>query len=104
MGMICVVKATGQVREWARHGTPPSYDPVQHELLAADAPPDPGTRWDGSTFVPLPAKTTAEKDSQLQIVLDAAGGQVMQALVTALTKKGVISLTEIRAEYRSLAP
>jgi hypothetical protein len=102
MGQICIERATGRVVEWARMESPPSYDPAVHDLLDADAPPPDGMRWDGAAWVPLPPKSAAERDAALQSFLDSPGGSVVKAIVTALVKKGVVTLAEIRAEYRSL--
>ena len=102
MGLICVEKSTGRVREWVRNGPPPTYDQAVHDLLEADAPPPDGTYWDGAAWVALPPKSNAEKDAELQAFLDSAGGKVVKALATALIKKGVVTLAEIRAEYRGL--
>lgn len=102
MGMICVERATGRFREWARCGEPPAYDPAVHELLPAEAPPPDGTYWTGTDWTPLPPKTSAEKDGELQAFLDSAGGKALKSLATALMKKGLVTLAEIRTEYRSL--
>lgn len=101
MGLICVEKSTGLVREWARHGTPATYDVAVHDLLEADQPPPDGTRWNGTDWVARPSKTDGEKDGELQAFLDSAGGKVVKALATALIKKGVLTLAEIRTEYRA---
>jgi len=102
MGLICLEKGTGRVREWVRHGVPASYDAVVHDLLESEAPPPDGQRWDGTAWVPLPPPTNAEKDGELQAFLDSTGGRVVKALATALIKKGTLTLAEIRAEYRNL--
>ena len=104
MGKICVEKATGRVREWARNGTPPSYDAAVHDLLEADAPPPEGTRWDGTAWVPLPPKTDQEKAAEATQQLD---GQVLlkAAALWCAGKFGVTpaqARAEIAAIYRSL--
>jgi hypothetical protein len=52
------------------------------------------------------AKTAGEvnsqKDADLQAFFDTAGGKAVKALATALIKKGVVTLAEIRTEYRAL--
>jgi hypothetical protein len=64
----------------------------------ASAPMDPSVCWRAKTA----PEQTSEKDSELQAFLDSAGGKVVKALATALIKKGVVTLAEIRTEYRSL--
>lgn len=102
MGTLCVEKSTGRFREWVRGGRPSVYDPELHDLLDADAPPPDGTRWDGTAWVPLPPKTDAEKDTDLQAFLDSAGGRGIKAMALVLIDKGVITLAEIRAKHRTL--
>lgn len=102
MGSICIERSTGQVREWVRQGLPSVYDPASHDLLEAEVPPPDDTRWDGTAWVPLPPKSAAEKDAMWQQFLDSPGGVAMKAIALALVKKGVVTLAEIRAEYRSL--
>lgn len=102
MGMLCVEKATGRFLEWVRHGQPSVYDAAQHDLMDADSPPAENTRWNGTAWVPLPPKTDAEKDTDLQAFLDSAGGRVIKALALAAIDKGVITLADIRAKYRTL--
>ena len=52
MGMVCVERATGAVREWVRNGQPGCYDPAVHDLIEQADPPTDGVRWDGHAFVP----------------------------------------------------
>lgn len=103
MGKICIERATGNVREWARNGMPGTYDAAIHDLLdAAEAPAD-GTRWNGTAWVPF-IKTDAEK------VADAAGeidGQVLLKAIVAWAAQrfGVTPATaraEIGAIYKAL--
>ena len=42
------------------------------------------------------------KDDDLQTFLDSAGGKVVKAIALVLVDKGVCTLAEIRAKYRSL--
>lgn len=102
MGKICVDQSTGRLREWVRHGELSQFNPAEHLQLEADAPPPDGTRWNGTAWVALPPKTVAEQDADLQAFLDSAGGRALKALVTALVKNGVVTLAEIRAEWRTL--
>lgn len=102
MGTICIERETGRLREWVRHGAPAQYNPAEHMLLEAELPPPDGMRWDGTAWVPLPPRSAAEKDAALQDFLNSTAGLAMQAVVTALVKKGVITLAEIRAEWRTI--
>lgn len=103
MGKVCVEKTTGRVREWVRSGEPSVYDPMQHDVIEAEVPPPDGTRWNGTAWVPLPPKTSAEQDAALQAFLDSPGGLVMKAMVTALVKKGIVTIAELRSEWRALS-
>lgn len=102
MGKLCIEKSSGRFRDWVRNGLPATYDPLTHDLLDADAPPADGMRWDGTAWVPLPPKTNAEKDGELQAALDAGEGPLLRALIAALIKKGALTLADVRTEYRSL--
>lgn len=102
MGKICVEQSTGKLREWVRHGELSQFNPAEHLKLEADQPPPDNTRWDGTAWVPLPPKTVAEKDVALQEFLDSVGGLALKTLVTALVKKGVLTMAEIRAEWRTI--
>lgn len=106
MGMLCIERATGRVREWVRHGTPSTYDEAVHDLVEADAPPAEGTRWDGQAFVPAPPKTDAEKTAEAGQQLD--GQLLLKAVALWCAQRfGVPTLqarTEIAAIYRNLAP
>ena len=42
------------------------------------------------------------KDDELQVFLESAGGKVVKAMALVLIDKGVCTLAEIRAKYRSL--
>ena len=46
--------------------------------------------------------STQCKDDELQVFLDSAGGKVVKAIALVLIDKGVCTLAELRAKYRSL--
>lgn len=102
MGRICITRATGRVREWSRTGELSLYDAATCDILDSDQPPPVDTYWDGAAWVPVPALTNVEKDANLQAFLDSTAGIVVKSIVTALIKKGVVTLAEIRTEYRAL--
>lgn len=106
MGMLCIEKTTGRVREWARNGQPASYDDTLHDLIEAEEPPAEGTRWDGAAWVPLPSKTDAEKAAEAGQQLD--GQLLLKAFAFWCAQRfGVTreqARTEIAAIYRNLAP
>lgn len=88
MGLICIERATGAVREWVRHGQPGSYDPAVHDLLEAEAPPPNGARWDGTAFVsevkpPSPVEV-ARVDARAKIDLVVADPAVPRPVREAL--------------------
>ena len=62
------------------------------------APKDPAVCWRTKTA----GEVNNQKDAELQAFFDTAGGKALKALATALIKKGVVTLAEIRTEYRAL--
>lgn len=63
------------------------------------APMDPAVCW----RLKMAIEQAAEQDSELQAFLDSRGGRVVKSIATVLIQKGVCTLTEIKAAYRSLA-
>lgn len=93
MGLICLERATGMVREWVRHGQPGSYDPAMHDLLEADVPPPEGTRWDGTAWVPevkpRPQADVNREEARVKIdlvVADAAIPLKVREALSAIKK------------------
>jgi len=103
MGKICIERATGLVREWARNGIPSSYNDAVHDLLDSDAPPLDDTYWNGTSWAPLPPKTNAQKDTELQQILSTHLGRAVLAGLMVGVDKGLWTMAELRAKYRSLA-
>lgn len=68
MGLICVERASGTVREWARHDVPASFDPAVHILIEQELPPPTGTRWDGHAFASL-AEMKMQRDIDIEDAL-----------------------------------
>ena len=104
MGLICIDRATGRVREWARHGVPTTYDPAVHDLIKSPEPPLEGTRWDGAAWVPMPPKTDQDKAAEAAWQLDRSALLMAVALWCA-QRFGVTpaqARTEIAVIYRSL--
>jgi len=102
MGKICIVRTTGRVREWVRNGELTVYDPAIHDVIISDTPPPDGMYWTGAAWAPIPPKTDAEKDSELQAHLDSVGGRIDKMFATILIQKGVCTQAELRQVYRSL--
>lgn len=46
--------------------------------------------------------TNQAKDDALQVYLDSTGGKVAKAIIGVLVDKGVCTVAEVRAKYRSL--
>lgn len=64
----------------------------------ATAPRDPAVCW----RLKAGAELTAEKTSELSAFLATTGGKAVLALANVLIAKNVLTLAEIRAEYRTL--
>ena len=100
MGMICIDKTTGRFREWARYGTPPTYNPSLHTLLTQDDPPPDGTYWDGAAWMPLPPKTDAEKAAEAQSKLD--GEVLLKALALWCAQHFGLTPSQARSEIATI--
>lgn len=84
---------------------PKGYTPAPGLALVASAEAQIGQVYDGTRFLPPPASPVAEKEAALR-ALEASdaetGGRAAEALIAALTAKGVIADGDLPAELRAL--
>lgn len=102
MGKICYHRTTGMVNAWVRTGELPPYNATTHTEIESDTPPPDGMVWTGSGWVPIPPKTNAEKDEELQAHLESVAGRINKVFATILIQKGICTLAEIRQGYRNI--
>lgn len=104
MGKVCIEKATGRIREWARYGIPSTYDATVHDLLESEECPPDGTRWDGTAWVQLPPKTNTEKESEAGQQLDRS--VLLKAVAIWCAQRFGVTREQARSEiaaiYRTL--